>query len=239
MTNRRDKPPEERAVGAPASVGAELRTLYEARFSPSERAAKHHLWQVLSSRFFQRYIPADGTVLDLGAGACELINTVRARRRIAVDLNPDLERDAAEGVETHVLPLVRLLEVVEPGSIDVAFASNVFEHLRSADELLAVLRVVRAALAPAGRLIVVQPNVRLTGGRFWDFFDHSLPLTEKGMTEALTVAGLRVTHVRARFLPYTTKSRIPQLAALVRLYLALPPAQWLLGKQMLVVAQRD
>jgi hypothetical protein len=84
----------------------------------------------------------------------------------------------------------------------------------------------------------MQPNVRLVGGAFWDFFDHTLPLTERGMEEAMAVAGLRVVERRARFLPYTTKSRLPQWSWLVRLYLLLPPAQWLLGKQMLVVAER-
>ena len=58
------------------------------------------------------------------------------------------------------------------------------------------------------------------------------------MTEALEIAGFQVVECRARFLPYTTKSRLPQWAFLVRLYLRLPPAQWLLGKQMLVVAER-
>jgi hypothetical protein len=114
----------------------------------------------------------------------------------------------------------------------------VFEHLRSPEALLEVLGDVHSALAPRGRLIIVQPNVRLTGGAFWDFFDHTLPLTEKGMAEALTLAGFRIVESRARFLPYTTKSRLPQLAPLVRLYLALRPAQWLLGKQMLIVAER-
>jgi SAM-dependent methyltransferase len=216
-----------------------VQELYAARFSPEERAAKSRLWQALWSGFFRRYVPQDAAVLDLGAGSCELVNCVEARRRVALDMNPDLARHAAEGVEAHVLPLARLLEVVAPGSIDVAFASNVFEHLRCADELLEVLRAVRTALAAGGKLIVVQPNVRLTGGRFWDFFDHSLPLTEKGMAEVLTVAGFRVTEVRARFLPYTTKSRLPQSASLVRLYLKLRPAQWVFGKQMLVVALRD
>jgi hypothetical protein len=157
---------------------------------------------------------------------------------VAIDANPDLRRHAAPGVEAHVVPLTRLLDVVAPGSIDVAFASNVFEHLRGPEALLEVLGCVRSALAPRGRLIIVQPNVRLTGGAFWDFFDHTLPLTEKGMAEALTLAGFRIVESRARFLPYTTKSRLPQLSFLVRLYLALPPAQWLLGKQMLLVAER-
>jgi hypothetical protein len=58
------------------------------------------------------------------------------------------------------------------------------------------------------------------------------------MVEALTMAGFETLECRARFLPYTTKSRIPQWIPLVRLYLALPLAQRLLGKQMLVVSRR-
>ena len=53
------------------------------------------------------------------------------------------------------------------------------------------------------------------------------------MAEALGMAGFEVIECRARFLPYTTKSRLPKWPVLVRLYLALRPAQWLFGKQML------
>jgi hypothetical protein len=38
-----------------------------------------------------------------------------------------------------------------------------------------------------------------------------------------------------RFLPYTTKSRLPQTQWLVRMYLAFPPAWMLMGKQTLYV----
>jgi len=49
------------------------------------------------------------------------------------------------------------------------------------------------------------------------------------------MAGFRTERVIARFLPYTTKSRLPQNALLVRAYLAFPPARWLMGKQTLYV----
>lgn len=219
-------------------LNSELDRLYAARFHDDERESKARLWRVICHDFFSHYVAPDACVVDLGAGYCDFINNISARRRIAVDLNPDTKRFAAPGVEVYRLPLEQLAEAVEPETVDLAFASNVFEHLRGPDALLKVLANVRSALRPGGRIMIMQPNVRLVGGAFWDFFDHTLPLSERGMTEALEVAGFRVVECRARFLPYTTKSRLPQWAFLVRLYLRFRPAQYLLGKQMLVLAER-
>lgn len=215
-----------------------LSDIYAHRFSERERAPKARLWAVLCESFLARYVPSEATVLDVGAGYCDFINHIRARRRIAVDLNPDTSRHAAPGVEVHTLALERLDEAIEPGSVDVAFASNVFEHLRGPDALLTILAALWGVLRPGGRLIILQPNIRAVGTAFWDFIDHTLPLTDKGMAEALEISGFEVIERRQRFLPYTFKSRLPKWAPLVRLYLALPPAQWLLGKQMFLVARK-
>lgn len=219
-------------------IDRQLDALYSVRFSAAERATKSRMWKTLCSCFFQRRIPPESTVLDVGAGYCDFINNISAARRIAVDLNPDTARYASPGVEVHEISLVEMSEVLEHGTVDVAFASNVFEHLRSPDALLQTLRTIHTVLRPGGILVVLQPNVRLVGPRFWDFLDHTLPLTEKGMSEALELAGFNVIEVRARFLPYTTKSMLPQSTLLLRAYLALRPAQWMFGKQMLLVAQR-
>jgi SAM-dependent methyltransferase len=215
-----------------------LGRLYARRFSAAERDEKSRIWKVLVDGFFARYVPADATVLDLGAGYCDFINQVRAARRIAFDLNPDTAIAAAPGVEVHALPLDRLGEAVEAGSVDLAFASNVFEHLEGTDVLLEVLEAVLRTLRPGGRLLILQPNVGRVGTAFWDFVDHRLPLTEKGMAEALELVGFRVEECRAGFLPYTTKSRLPRWSWLIRLYLALPPAHRVFGKQMFLVATR-
>ena len=213
-----------------------LERLYALRFSTAEREANEQLWRVLCDSFLSRYVPADATVADVGAGGCGFINHIRAKRRIAVDLDPRVRERAAPGVEVHNSDIASLPDLLGASSVDVAFASNIFEHLPSAAELLRVLTAIRTILRPGGRIIILQPNVRLTGGRFWDFLDHTLPLTELGMQEALAVAGFRTISCRARFLPYTTKSRVPKPSWLLRLHLALPPAQWLFGKQMLIVA---
>jgi SAM-dependent methyltransferase len=141
-------------------------------------------------------------------------------------------------VEVIHAPLEHLADYLEPESVDLAFASNVFEHLRGPDALLAVLDGVRKVLRPGGRLVILQPNVRIVGGEFWDFFDHTLPLSERGMAEALSLSGFTVDECRARFLPYTTKRTLPVSPVLARLYLALPIAHRILGKQMLVVARK-
>ena len=215
-----------------------LDRLYANRFSESERAEKLVIWKTLCDCFFNRYVRPDSAVLDIGAGYCDFINNIAAGRKVAVDLNPDTKACAGPGVEVHLLPLERLVEATGPGTIDVAFASNVFEHLRGPDTLLEVLAAVREALRPGGIIMIMQPNVARVGMRFWDFVDHTLPLTETGMEEALTMSGFQMVENRARFLPYTTKSRLPKSASLLRIYLWLRPIQWLLGKQMFLVAKR-
>jgi SAM-dependent methyltransferase len=225
-------------MAAIGGVEGELDRLYRNRFPASERASKARLWKELCDSFFNRYVPSDGTVLDLGAGYCDFINHARAARRIAVDLNPDCLAASEPDVEAHQLPLDHLGEVVGDGSLDVAFASNVFEHLRGSDMLLDILKSVYVALKPGGRLLIMQPNIRYVGAAFWDFFDHSLPLTEKGMTEALRLVGFEVEECRPKFLPYTSNNPFPRWPWIVRLYLALPAAQWLFGKQFFIVARR-
>ena len=111
-----------------------------------------------------------------GAGYCDFINNVRAARRIAVDLNPDAERRRGPRRRgPHHAAGAGSAQVVAAESVDLAFASNVFEHLRGPDALLEVLARPPKVLRPDGRLIVMQPNARLVGGSFWDFFDHPCP----------------------------------------------------------------
>jgi SAM-dependent methyltransferase len=226
-------------MAEPTGLEAALKPLYERRWTRAECEAKAELWKVLHDHVLARYIPPEAAVADLGAGYCGFINQVRAARRVAIDLNPDTAAAAAPGVEVIQAPLERLDELVGPASIDVAFASNVFEHLRGPDALLAVLGAIHRALKPGGRLLVLQPNMRWVRESFWDFLDHTLPLTERGLTEALTVSGFKVEECRSKFLPYSVDRRLPLSKTLARLYLLLPPAQWVFGKQMFLVSRRD
>ncbi len=213
--------------------------IYQTRFGEEEFGGRIELWRVLCDDWFSRFIAPSDTVLDVGAGACEFINNIRAGRKIAIDHNPDMKKFAAPGVECIVGSFQDGLGQVAPDSVDVALASNVFEHLADRHELFECLAGCRRVLKPGGKMIVMQPNYRAVKERFYDFADHSLPLTEKGMAEALRSNGFTIDYCKARFIPYTTKSRYPNWPILVRLYLRIPLAHWLLGGQMFIVASKS
>ena len=209
-----------------------LRKLYAHRFAREEeqRAA---LWQTLCRSWFQRWVPTDAVVLDLAAGHCEFVNNIVAGRRIAVDLNPAVHEHAGVGVETHVARSTDL-HVLEDATVDRVFVSNFFEHI-TRDEIIGTLEEVRRVLRPDGKLLVLQPNIRYCARDYWMFFDHVTPVDDRALVEAFASTGFRVELNHPRFLPYTTKSRLPSSDALVRLYLRSPWAWRLLGGQAFMV----
>jgi SAM-dependent methyltransferase len=209
-----------------------LKGLYRNRFR-GESEQRQEMWQVLCAHFFQRWVPEDAVVLDLAAGHCEFINNIRAGQRIAVDLNPDVTMHAAAGVQTHVLRSDDLA-AIGGQSVDVVFISNFFEHI-SREAILATLVEVRRVLRPGGRLLVLQPNVRYCARDYWQFFDHITPVDDRALVEAFTATGFEVMLNIPRFLPYTTKSRLPSGPALVKLYLRVPLAWRVLGAQAFLV----
>jgi len=214
-----------------------LQRIYENRFPPREIEAMRGVWRVLVRDFFQSRVRRDATVLDVGAGACLFINEVDARRRIAIDANPNLVNFAATGVEAIVTQDLSLTEVPD-GSVGHAFLSNVLEHMPDFLGVLGLLGAIHAKLEPGGTLLILQPNFRLLSGRYFDFIDHQVILTDASLREALESVGFEIVEQRIRFLPYTSKSALPKWPWLVRLYLKLRPAQWLFGKQTFIVARK-
>lgn len=214
-----------------------LSDLYEHRFSAAERERKTALWKVLCESFFQKYVRESETVVDLGAGYCEFINNIRCAKKYAVDLSEDTQTAAADDV-TVVLKPATDLSSFEAQTVDAVFASNLFEHLRTKDELMAVLREVHRILRRGGRLLVLQPNIHYAYREYWDYLDHHLPLTHLSLEEALNIVGLTVREMRPRFLPYSFKSRLPQSPFLLKLYLAAGPLHLIFGKQLFLVAEK-
>jgi SAM-dependent methyltransferase len=212
-----------------------LPELYDARFSEREVSAKRAVWREIV-RYLERYIDGTAPVLDIACDRGHFIRWAKGSERWATDIR-DMTAYLPEDVRFVQSSGLELGEVLPAGHFGTVFMSNYLEHLASTDEVIDQLRVARALLRPGGRVVILQPNIRLVGPRYWDFIDHRVALTERSLLEAAELAQLRTVDLVTRFLPYSTKGRLPSAGWLVRGYLAIPPAWWLLGRQTLFVGE--
>lgn len=215
----------------------DLKDLYRNRFPETALAEKNALWRVICSVFLSRYVRPTDTVVDIGAGYCEFINNIQAAEKIAVDLNPDVARFANPGIRIINESCISISQLDE-SSVDVVFMSNFLEHLPDKQLVLSTFIETLRILKPGGKALILQPNIRFVGGEYWDFFDHHTPLTDRSLVEALQLVGFEMEEVIPRFLPYTTRSALPQSTWLVHLFLRVPIAWRILGKQAFLVARK-
>jgi SAM-dependent methyltransferase len=213
-----------------------LDQLYEARFDELEVSAKQAVWDEIA-RYLQRYVDPDRPLLDIACDRGQFIRSIRASERWATDIR-DMRSSLPGDIRFVQASGLELEQSVPSAYFGTVFMSNYLEHLDSSDAVVEQLSVARRLLAPGGRVVVLQPNIRLVGARYWDFIDHRVALTERSLLEAAELAGLRADVIVTRFLPYSTKGRLPSAGTLVRAYLAFPPAWWILGKQTLFVGSR-
>ncbi|HXV82893.1 MAG TPA: methyltransferase domain-containing protein [Candidatus Binatia bacterium] len=209
--------------------------IYRHRWDRAELEKVNKVWEVLVKNFFQALIGENSKVLDIGCGFCHFLNHLQAREKVGVDANPVADRYASNDVIFHFTDDLSL-KTLQSCYFDCVFISNFLEHMESSTQVLHLLRRVKELLVPNGRLIILQPNFRLVGAAYFDFIDHKTVLTDKSLEEALQIAGFDIQKKIIRFLPYTTKSKIPRHPALVRFYLWFRPLWLIMGKQSLFVA---
>ena len=204
---------------------------FQTRFAADAR--RDVLWKTLCEAYFSKLFAPNHCVLELGAGYGAFINNVAARRRIAVDAWPGFLECLEPGVEGHVNDVTDLA-FLQPGSVDFAFASNLFEHV-SQDQFASVLAQLRTVLSEGGTLNILQPNYRYAFREYFDDYTHRTVYSHVSLSDFLEAHGFEIVECRPRFLPLTIKSRLPVSPALIRLYLASPVKP--MGKQMLVRAR--
>jgi SAM-dependent methyltransferase len=209
---------------------------YELRFARLEQY-RARIWSELCRSYFQRFIPKDSILLDLGCGWGEFINSIQAGKKLAMDLNPEAPK--------HLKPDIHFIHQdcstkwpIQDGMLDVVFTSNFFEHLPSKDNLLATIREANRCLKSGGLLMCMGPNIKYVGGAYWDFSDHYLPLSEASMEAFLRLAGFRELRTIKRFLPYTMAKRLQPPIAVLQLYLKMPFVWRIFGRQFLIFARK-
>ena len=230
---------EERGPEAPTARRADSghASVYDLRFGERERSAKEAVWREIGRFLQRRYIPQSSKVLDIATDEGYFIRNITAAERWASDLR-DTSSSMPDGVRFIQSDGLSLTDSVPNDYFDVVFMSNYLEHLDSSESVIEQLRVAHRLLRKGGRVIVLQPNIKLVGAAYWDFIDHHVALTETSLVEAATFAGFTTEGVIQRFLPYSVKGKLPAHPTLVRAYLAFRPAWWFLGKQTLYVGRR-
>ena len=217
-------------------MNEDLNKIYQIRFSGLEEY-RNAVWKILVKDFFSKWIPKGSAVLDLGCGYGEFINNVEGCRNHAMDLNPDTRRRLKDDIFFHEQDCSQRWPI-DPESLDLIFTSNFFEHLPDKQTLDQTVRNAHKHLKPNGRLIMLGPNIAALKGRYWDFWDHHVALSDQSAGELLELHGFTIDKRIPRFLPYNMVRIRKRPLFLVRLYLHLPFAWRFFGSQFLLVARK-
>jgi SAM-dependent methyltransferase len=110
-----------------------LARIYETRFAPVQ-SYRRRIWQVLVAEFFQSLVPDTGAVFDLGCGYGEFINSIKARLKYAMDLNPNSKQHLQRMFDFIHQDCSARWPLPE-AELDVIFTSNFFEHLPDKETL--------------------------------------------------------------------------------------------------------
>ena len=95
------------------------------------------------------------SVIEVGSGSADLLESVRAKRRVALDASQDLEIEYKKlGIDYYQLDLDND-EFPDIYSFDVAVCSDVFEHLLYPEK---TLRNIYSILKPEGIMLSHVPN---------------------------------------------------------------------------------
>lgn len=192
-------------------------------------AGRAKVWRAIAEDL-QRFVNDEDTVLDVGAGYCDFVNNIRARSKIAVDVDPQAGRHAGPDVRFFAAPIERM-SPVDDHSVDVLFASNLLEHLDDIQIGLAIAEF-RRVLKQGARVILLQPNFRYAYREYFDDYTHKRIFTDVSLRDLFVAHGFEPVEVVPRYLPMTLKSRLPKSYFLTKLYLM--SFYRPLAKQMLV-----
>jgi SAM-dependent methyltransferase len=213
-----------------------LAQIYEKRFSGHENY-RNRVWKILINDFFSNRISTTDHILDLGCGYGEFINNTKCDVRHAMDLNPKTKSLLDKEIIFHQQDCSESWKI-DPNSLDLVFTSNFFEHLRNKESLNRTMGEIKMALKPGGRLIAMGPNISILKGRYWDFWDHHVALSDQSLCELLEIHDFTVEQSYSKFLPYNMVRVKERPLFLVSLYLRFPILWKLIGKQFLLVAKK-
>jgi len=175
---------------------------------------------------------------NVGTLLGEFINQIRAKTKLAIDLNADAKNHLNDDIHFMNQKCSNKWDVADE-SLDIVFSSNFFEHLPDKETLSRTVQEAKRCLKSNGKIICMGPNIKYVDGAYWDFWDHHLPLTELSLRELFILNDLHIRMCINRFLPYTMSDGKEFPLILLHLYLQLPAIWPFFGKQYFVICEKQ
>jgi SAM-dependent methyltransferase len=154
----------------------------------------------------------DLAILDIGCGWGQFLAWLRARGYTAatgIDVGgQQVEFCRAQGFQAIQVDDSRLFLESRPGTHDLIALHHVIEHVPTGDGL-SLLRAVRTALRPGGRVLVQTPNMSAASASFTRYIEisHVTGYTETSLAEILSFAGLEDVRVFGSRTPLRLRPR--------------------------------
>jgi ubiquinone/menaquinone biosynthesis C-methylase UbiE len=207
--------------------------IYNKRFRNIGKRTK--VWRILVDLFFYKFISKSDTVLDIGGGYCEFINSIKCKKKYVLDINSDVKKYANKDVVVLIASSTKIPLAHE--KIDKIFISNFFEHITREDIIKTIIEM-RRVLKKNGEIITMHPNIRFLQKDFWRFFDHITPIDDRALEEIFSVYDFSVEKKILRFLPYTMSGGKNTPLTFVKIYLRFSILWKFFGKQSLLVFKK-
>lgn len=208
--------------------------IYNKRFN--EITKRDELWSILCKNFFQKFIKQTDTVLDIASGYGEFINNIVCENKIALDINPDSKKFLKKDVNFIMAKSTNI--PLSKDEVDKVVICNFFEHI-TREEIVKTIQEIKRILKKNGSVIILQPNIRFCHKDYWMFFDHITPIDDRALIEVFEAYDFKNTLRIEKFLPFTTKSKLPQSDIFIKIYLKLPFLWKIFGAQSLLIFKKS
>ena len=155
------------------------------------RRPMHPMWRVEAKLMRSLVGPArEGTVVDVGCGAGDLLSFLAPTKGIGIDANPTAVQLAAARFGQYEFHQSDAAELgAADGSVDCVVSMHLIEHVTRPEQVLAAWR---QALRPGGKIVITTPNARFSHPETFDDPDHKHIFTGPELIELVGSAGFRV-----------------------------------------------
>lgn len=174
------------------------------------------VWTAIAE-YLERYTGGVNSVLDLGCGYGDFVNSFEAKELIAIDLNAEVEKYLNPNVR-FICTSATDLSMIQSGSLDLIFSSNLLEHLND-DQLNEASKEFLRVLKPGGKFITMQPNYYYAYREYFDDYTHKKVFSHESLSDFFRGHGFTVESLEKRFLPFSLKSKLPKSYWITKIYL--------------------